>query len=408
VKDKLEFEGRSLNAGLRFDYLNPMKQGFLVQFPVNENYTRLLNDVYPNLPGAAGSYERWMYFRTYLDAPEGWPEADNKIQTYLSPRLGVAFPVTEASKLYFNYGHFYQRPPIPFMYNLQLTQGAVTVPTPDLPMARTVSYEFGYEQMFLSDFLINVTAYYKDVSNEPLSRTFINYYEDNNVSKYYPDAYRDIRGVELRIERPFGRFVSFSAMYDYLVTSAGASGLAQVFEDRLKAKDNELRSPNVTTTEPRPRANINLNLSTPNDFGPEVFGVPVLGGFFANFFFEWRSGGRVLLNPEEPDVKLRNYVDAVDFWNIDFRGSKLISTPYGSLEVVMTIKNLTNNKFLTTENMLQTQFSDYKTSLRTPDKGGSDKWGQWKSDDGHINTGWWEAPIFLNPRRIILGLRLNV
>jgi TonB dependent receptor-like, beta-barrel/Carboxypeptidase regulatory-like domain/TonB-dependent Receptor Plug Domain len=408
VQDKLEFEGMILNAGLRFDYLNPMKRGFLVQFPMNENYTRLLNDVYPNLPGAAGSYERWMYFRTYLDTPEGWPETDNKIQTYLSPRLGVAFPVTEASKLYFNYGHFYQRPPVPFMYNLELTQGAVTVPTPDLPMARTVSYEFGYEQMFLSEFLVNVTAYYKDVSNEPLSRTFINYYEDNIVSKYYPDAYRDIRGVELRLERPFGRFVSFSAMYDYLVTSSGASGLAQVFEDRLKAKNNELRSPNVTTIEPRPRANINLNLSTPNDFGPELFGVPVLGGLFANFFFEWRSGGRVLLNPEEPDVKLRNYVDAVDYWNIDFRGSKLISTSYGSLELVVTIKNLTNNKFLTTENMLQTQFSDYKNSLRTPDKGGSDKWGQWKSDDGHINTGWWDAPIFLNPRRIILGMRLNL
>jgi hypothetical protein len=130
----------------------------------------------------------------------------------------------------------------------------------------------------------------------------------------------------------------------------------------------------------------------------------VFGDIFANFFFEWRDGGRILLNPEETDLKLRTYIDRVNYWNIDFRGSKLVNLAFGNVEFVVTIKNLTNNKWLNTDNMLQTQFSDYKQSLR-PEKG--DKWGQYESDDGHIKTGWWEAPIFLNPRRIILGLRLN-
>jgi hypothetical protein len=408
AQDKLEFDGMILNAGLRLDYLNPMKKGFAQGFPADPDYTGFIDQVYTNLPGAAMSYERWVAYRALLENPPGWPETENRVQTYLSPRLGVSFPITENSKLYFNYGHFYQRPPISFMYDMSVYSGATGVPTPDLTMGRTVSYEFGYEQMFFSDFIANVTAYYKDVSNGPLSRSYINYYEDDIVSKYYPDAYSDVRGVELRLERPMGRFVSFNAMYDYMVTSSGQSGLARVYENRLKARDSELRSPNLSTSEPRPRANVSLNLHTPADFGPEFLGVQWFGGLFANFFFEWRDGGRVLLNPEEPDVKLRNYVDAVNYWNIDFRGSKAFTTTYGNIELVITIKNLTNNKWLNTSNMLQSQYSEYKSSLLTPDKGGNDLWGQYKSDDGHIKTGWWEAPIFLNPRRIIVGLRMDL
>ena len=114
----------------------------------------------------------------------------------------------------------------------------------------------------------------------------------------------------------------------------------------------------------------------------------------------------VLVN-ELDNVKNRIYVDAMDFWNMDFRGSKAFRLGGASMEFVVTIKNLTNNKWLIPENMLRTQYDEYKASLRLPHQGGSDKWGQWKSDDGHIKTGWWDAPIFLNPRRVMLGLRVN-
>jgi hypothetical protein len=150
---------------------------------------------------------------------------------------------------------------------------------------------------------------------------------------------------------------------------------------------------------------VSLNLRTPEEFGPKVFDVNWFGDLYANFLFEWRDGGQILLNPEEPDVKLRTYVDRVDYWNLDFRGSKLFRTSYGTLEFLVTIKNLTNNRWLRPENMTLSQYNEYKKSLRTPDKGGSDQWGQYESDDNHIKVGWWQAPIFLNPRRVIGPLR---
>ncbi len=406
LQDKLEFEGMILNAGVRLDYLNPMKEGFGADIPVDDDYRKLYNNVYQNLGGTWGGYDRWVVFRDMLDNPPGFPRTENRVQVYLSPRLGVSFPITESSKLYFNYGHFYQRPAIAFMYNMTIDQAGVTVPTPNLTMGRTVSYEFGYEQMFFHDFLLNVTAYYKDIRNEPLSRQFINYYHDNRVTAYFPDAYRDVRGIELRLERPLGSWVTFNGMFDYMLQSAGQTGLARVYENRLEAKD-ELRSANLSTTDPLPRGNMNLNIHSPNDFGPELAGMRLLGGIYLNFFFEWRDGGRLLWNLQEPDVKNRIYVDVVDYWNLDFRGSKSFTLGGTSFEVIVTVKNLTNNKWLIPENMLRTQYDEYKASLRFPFQGGNDKWGQWKSDDNHIKVGWWDAPIFLNPRQVLLGLRLN-
>ncbi len=409
AQDKLEFEGMILNAGVRLDYFNPMKKGFAVGFPEPDAYKNFYNQVYINAPGAWGSYDRWTYFRNLLDNPPGWPRTPNKIQTYLSPRLGVSFPITEASKMYFNYGHFYQRPPITFSYNEAVYIGSVAVPTPELPMEKTISYEFGYEQMFLSDFVFNVAAYYKDNRNEPLARAFIDYYGDNTVIKYFPDGYSDVRGIELRLERPVGSFVTFNAMYDYMLYSGGESGLAMIYEDQLKAKvATETRPPDLYNSDPRPRANVDLNIHSPSQWGPELFGNQFLSNIFLNFFFEWKSGGRYLWNPEVADVKDRIYVDAVNYWNVDFRGSKSFNLPVGSLELVVTVKNLFNNKWLVVSNMTRPQLDAYKASLRLPFEGtGNDKWGQWKSDDNHINTGWWEAPIFLNPRQILLGLRLN-
>ncbi|MFH0989970.1 MAG: TonB-dependent receptor [bacterium] len=407
VQDKLEFEGMILNAGVRLDYLNPLKQGYDVGIPPDEDYRKLYNDIYQNLGGIWGGYDRWLLFRDLLENPPGWPRTETRVQAKVSPRLGVSFPITESSKLYFNYGHFYQRPAISFMYNQTLDLAATTLPTPNLEMGRTVSYEFGYEQLFLDDFLFNVTAYYKDIRNEPLSRQYINYFQDNIVRTYVPDAYRDIRGIELRLERPMGSWITFNAMLDYMLQSAGQNGLSRIYENRLDAKD-ELRSANLSTTEPRPRANINLNIHTPGDLGPSIGTEHPLGGIYFNFFFEWRDGARMLWNPEEADMKNRIYVDAVDFWNLDFRGSKNFNLGLMNFEVVVTIKNLTNNKWLIPENMLRSQYDEYKASLRLPHQGGSDKWGQWESDDGHIKTGWWDAPIFLNPRRILFGIRMNL
>jgi hypothetical protein len=399
VQDKLEFEGLIMNAGVRVDYFNPLKDGYEVGFPLDKDYVKLFTSVYSGLGGSVNSYERWLLFRDLLDDPPGWPSTDNKGQVKLSPRLGVSYPITENSKMYFNYGHFYQRPSASLLYNMKLNGASTTIPSPDLDMARTVQYEFGYEQTFLENFLVNVTAYYKDVSNEPALRTYLDYYETNAVLKYYPDAYKDIRGVELRLERNSGRYVMFSAMYDYMVTSSGTSGISTYYENLVKYRENLTRSAEQTSPVPQPRANINLTLFTPADFGM------LYGGWYANFFFEWRGGGRTLLNPtaQKADQK---WVDNVNWWNIDMRVSKNIDFGITNVEISLTVKNLTDNKWLNTSNFTTRQISDYRDALMSHNDA---KWGDYDQDYlKKVFENSWECALFQNPRRVILGARINL
>lgn len=406
-QDKLEFQGMIASVGLRADYFNPNKKAYLVQHPLDEDYANFYNIIYQYLPGEFGSWEKWIEFRDKLDQPPGWPTTENKVQFKISPRLGVAFPITLNSKLYFNYGHFYQRPNIHFLYDQSIFPGGAIVPTPDLAMAKTIAYEFGYEQSFLSEFLVNVSFYYKDVKDEPLGRTYIDYYEELQVNKYFPDAYRDIRGIELRLEKNVGRFMTFWGNYEYMLQSSGRSGLATVFENRLKARE-ELRWANLIITEPLPRANVNFNFHTPRDWGPRLFNFKPFSGLLFNLFFDWRDGGRQIINPQEPDEQQKK-IEVVDYSNVDLRASKIIPFAGVNMELVITVQNLFNQKRLTFSNMSTAQFDRYKESLHFPfesgDQHGNDKLGDWNKD--YIDIGWFTAPLFLNPRRVLLGLRVN-
>jgi hypothetical protein len=411
VQNKLEFEGMIATLGVRMDYFDPNRKGYQLMHPLDPTFASFYNEVYMNLPGDWGSYERWLAFREFIENPPGWEGEDPEPQVKLSPRMGISFPVTESSKIYFNYGHFYQRPAVSFLYNLAIGPGWTRIPTPDLPMGRTVSYEFGYEQSFLESFLANVTFYYKDIRNQPLTQQYISWWRDNNVTQVVAERYEDIRGIELRLERRFGRFVTFWANYDYMLVSSGRTGLQRVYENRLEATD-EQRAANITTTIPRPRSNINLTFRTPSGFGPEIGSMNVLGDIYLSFLFEWRSGGRFLWNPEEPDVKLHRWVEIIDYSNIDLRASKNIRYPFGNIELSLTVQNLLNQKRLEVGNMTREQYDAYRNALKFPfyegEQQGDDKWGEWNKEHLEETLGWWTTPLFLNPRRMLLGIRVNI
>jgi len=408
IQDKLEFQGMIATIGLRGDYFNPQKDIFLLEHPIDQAYPDFFNLIYQYLPGSAGSYERWFVFRDMLSDPPDWPTEKYRGEFKISPRLGVSFPVTVNSKMYFNYGHFYQRPDYTYLYNLAITGDKALLPTPELPMARTVSYEFGYEQRFLRDFLTNVVVYYKDMSNMPLPRTHVNYWEEFQATKYQPDAYADIRGVEFRIEKVSGQFFTFWANMDYMLRSWGQSGLRYIYENRVTAIGEE-RSANISSTVPLPSANVNLAFHTPTRFGAHIGNMYPLGGWRINFLFKWADGGEAIIKTD-PLTGEQLKAEVVDYTNTDMRAVKRIQLGNHFVELGLTVTNLFNQKRLYISGMSTTQYNNYRESLKFPfeegEEHGNDKWGEW--DKEHINTGWFQAPIFLNPRRIVLSLSMDI
>ncbi len=146
LQDKLEFEGFIANLGLRLDYSDANSSVYLL-------------DIYDKYFGAG--------YGNQLASEV--PSADAQTKWKLSPRLGVSHPITDNSKLYFNYGHFFSEPSSSYRFRLQReSNGLVTnMGNPNMDLEKTVAYELGFSQNLYDMFLLNIAGYYKDVTNQP-------------------------------------------------------------------------------------------------------------------------------------------------------------------------------------------------------------------------------------------------
>lgn len=98
--------------------------------------------------------------------------ADSKPKTYLSPRVGISYPISTKGAFRIAYGHFTQMPAYSQLYqnpvDINTNQGRLegtTVGNPDLIPERTIKYELGLQQQ-VSDFIgIDINLFYKNVRN---------------------------------------------------------------------------------------------------------------------------------------------------------------------------------------------------------------------------------------------------
>ncbi|MEX0601870.1 MAG: TonB-dependent receptor, partial [Bacteroidota bacterium] len=100
VQDKIEFESVIINIGVRFDYFDSRGK-VLVDVTDPNIYTPLR----PELEQLS-LVEREPYF---------YKKAKPKVQ--ISPRFGIAYPISDAGVIHFSYGHFLQIPPFQYLFN---------------------------------------------------------------------------------------------------------------------------------------------------------------------------------------------------------------------------------------------------------------------------------------------------
>ena len=272
VQDKLEFEGMVANLGLRVDYSDPGSDWY---------------DLTPYDKALSGSLS--------LGIDTLVAKSPVKKQLNLSPRLGVAFPITVDSKLYFNYGHFRQLP-IPedlFLLRRNANNNQITrLADPNNPLPLTVAYELGYEQNVLDQLLIRVAGYYKDIKDQPRLITFTS--RDNSVEYTVPQPnnYEDIRGFEITLQKNRGEWVRGFVNYTYSVASNGYFGLRYYYENPALQRDVESTTSAFEQDKPvpRPYAKANIDFFTPIGFGPELGGINLLEDIRMNLLVSWNSG----------------------------------------------------------------------------------------------------------------------
>lgn len=350
IQDKLEFEGMVANLGVRMDYSS-----------------------------AGGS---WFNFSPYdkalsnrgFDLEQFLPLESVKDRITFSPRLGIAFPISAESKLFFNYGHFRSLPVADDLYQVRFdrTSGQVYyIANPENPLPRTIQYELGYEHSLYDMFLLRLAGYYKDISQETKA---VRYSDGRSVtySTSAPNQYRDIRGFELTISKNRGSWIQGFINYTYEARSTGFFGYAQNFlnpNDQKNYIQGAGRFDYVQTKPlPQPYARANIDFFTPEDLGPGVPGLSLLGDWRINLLGSWVSGQRITWNGTGGTVAAEaNNVQWRDRFSLDlrinkgFRFSGLRMEIFADVTNLLNLRNMTDYGFVNNEDYLA-----YMESLHLP------------------------------------------
>jgi outer membrane receptor protein involved in Fe transport len=274
VQDKLEYEGMIANFGVRLDYLQVGDS----PYNLDPNY------IFTQLPYTLQNFtdNNYSYSNTQTSDPS--------YKLYISPRLGIAHPVTTTSKIFFNYGHFFQ-PPVNDQLYLARPTGSSEADIPNIKTEwpRTISYEIGIEQSVANDYLIRFMGYYKDVTNQLSSQNIVALDNENDVTTYANNSYADIRGLELKLEKRVGRWWYGYASVEYMARSTGYTGYRYIYEDRQKANEQR-ENTNQQYELPVPSLIANFTFRTPEEFGPALLNHKILGNWYFNILQEWSDG----------------------------------------------------------------------------------------------------------------------
>lgn len=223
IQDKLELGEMIINLGVRFDYFNP-------DGVVPENFYNTVDAL----------------------------KRRAKQSSQLSPRIGIAYPISDQGVIHFSYGHFFQIPNYEHLYinpdfEVSLIQlkgdqpprGSFNIMgNSELKPEKTVSYEIGIKQGITSNITIDVTGYNKDIRDLIGQITYQNIYG----GKYWYFINRDyanVKGVTIALEMiELPGSVGFSVDYTYQSATGNAS-------DPLDESKNQESDPPIQSEKKR-------------------------------------------------------------------------------------------------------------------------------------------------------------
>jgi hypothetical protein len=256
IQDKIEFREITLNIGLRYDYFHANSvipadpRDPDIYFPFKNVYKyKDYQDPDANL-SADWSQEDWdAYFASHEEyTPDERREFMHKKvggKSQLSPRLGVAFPISDKGVIHFSYGHFFQRPSFSQLFDSPDfkigKELRALIGNADLNAEQTIQYEVGVQQQIGQIIGLDVTVFYKDIRNWISSSPLI---ETDDIylrySKLVNKDFANVKGVTAKLESRFSRDVGARINYTYQI----AEGINNAPSDAFNAITNNIQPRN--------------------------------------------------------------------------------------------------------------------------------------------------------------------
>lgn len=356
LQDKLEFEGMIANVGLRLDYSHAGGEWYAYDDPWNKAFSAK--------------------YSTGIDTLLA-KEPTKRIFN-LSPRLGIAFPITINSKLYFNYGHFRQLPTPENLYLLRretATKYVMRIASPNNPLPRTVAYELGYEHNLFNQFLVRVAGYYRDSSLQPRAVTYQRDDGTVNYSVSKPYNYQDTRGFEVTLRKNRGNWVQGFVNYTYEVTTAGNFGFSTYSNNPavMRRIESETWRSYQEKPVPRPYARADFDFFMPQQIGPKFMNIYLLANWRLNVLATWRSGYHFTWTGGGSIPGIENNVQWKDYYNVNLKFSRNFRIGTANVELFVDVSNVFNFKYMTRYGFVDApDYIAYMKSLHLPAKIGDE------------------------------------
>jgi outer membrane receptor protein involved in Fe transport len=367
LQDKLEYESFIMNAGIRYDAFEP----------------------------------KTTHINVLIDPEGGESRSINK--TMWSPRIGVAFPITDEGVLHFSYGHFYQMPTLRKLF-LTSIFGAGLSPSigyGDLKPEKTVMYEFGLQQQLGQFLAINSSIFYKDIRNL-LALQSIHYnspvYGPSNYAIYLNKDYAMVKGITLSLTKRWDPKSRLSAFldYSYQTTEGNSTNSGSFFFNALTGEEEEKKIVSLSWDQSHV-FNSTISITEP---GPKGWGLSFIGKLSTGW-------------PYTPNIPNANYVPYPNSSrkpvqkSLDMRFYKVVSLAKLEFELFLKVYNVfdtQNEKYVYTD----TGRSGYTYADRTLQETEA-----FKSHYGEPGVHTWEEyrkrpDYYSSPRLVTIGWSINL
>lgn len=310
AQDKIEFPELVINVGLRYDYMNA-------------------NVEFRNDP---------------LD-----PASVIKVKprSQISPRIGIAHPISDMTKLHFAYGHFFQNPQFRYLYENHQYDLNVREPifgTANLDAERTIAYEVGISHQFSERIAIDLTAYYKDITGLVGTRYFFPYSNGRytGYTLYVNEAYTNVQGFELNLTVRPDKYFSGGITYTYSVAKGSASSEEENYPGTQAS--TQLYYLNFDQTHV---FNAIGTFTIPENEGPSLFGYNVFDDMDFNLIFKANSGYPYTPGGRDAGLVIKNSLREPSQYQLDLLfGKEFKIMKDVKLRIFAEILNLTDNKYI--------------------------------------------------------------
>jgi len=375
LQDRVEYDFLTVDFGIRYDYGLAKGSGF--RNPLNATNGTTAREV---CNGTAGSINSTPFFyeqapgdtlRGVLACLQSGPNANGKpalldsaarmaqvddfkeadARTAFAPRIGVSFPLTEQSALWFNAGRYTKNPEL---HNLYRNSGVGTVAgpgdgfcaanavkpgttechpplffnnpdyvgNPNLLLEQSTQYEVGYSANIGRNYAVSVSVYNRDESGLTGIRTndaiqdIGATYNGISLPQYSVAVNQDFltsRGIQVAFDRAVGRgsVWGYNINYGWSRTTENSPPPDRQFEaeDANEINRGTIFRELISGADQSHSFNARINLRYTNEV-PRFWGAGVLKNTSIGLTYRWRSGQVYTPNRSQGQSGIVNQITA--------------------------------------------------------------------------------------------------